>query len=93
MVGAMKTKILKLFVRKPPSLSWKDIDMPFEVNELPSLTYRQLKDYVNKLTEEQLNQNVVAETVDLYQEFTAIHVVEENDEAENVLSVGDIYLF
>jgi len=67
--------------------------MPFEVNELPSLTYRQLKDYVNKLTEEQLNQNVVAETVDLYQEFTAIHVVEENDEAENVLSVGDIYLF
>jgi len=64
-----------------------------EVNELPSLTYRQLKDYVNKLTEEQLNQNVVAETVDLYQEFTAIHVVEENDEAENVLSVGDIYLF
>ena len=67
--------------------------MPFEVNELPSLTYRQLKDYINKLTEEQLNQNVVAETVDLYQEFTAIHVVEENDEAENVLSVGDIYLF
>ena len=67
--------------------------MPFEVNELPSLTYRQLKDYVNKLTEEQLNQNVVAETVDLYQEFTAIHVVEENDEAENVLSVRDIYLF
>ena len=64
-----------------------------EVNELPSLTYRQLKDYINKLTEEQLNQNVVAETVDLYQEFTAIHVVEENDEAENVLSVGDIYLF
>ena len=63
-----------------------------EVNELPSLTYRQLKDYINKLTEEQLNQNVVAETVDLYQEFTAIHVVEEGDEAENVLSIGDIYL-
>ena len=76
------------------SLSNDYIGKKHEINE----SIRRLKELIKenkifKLTEEQLNQNVVAETVDLYQEFTAIHVVEENDEAENVLSVGDIYLF